>query len=454
MKEPGIRILNIFYIYCYAWRLLREGRSVVVGASDSPNAVEFLARVLLNGTRLLLRRGLEQGYAEVEDEVPGLRGRILLGVSYRRFLLGQGKAICRYDEMGHDTANNKIMKATLAALATTIELRRETRNAIIEVLSRVSDVSAIKLSPSVFSQVTLHQNNSYYELVLKLCHLIYLGLLPIQTGQSMRFVDPMDDETRMSSVFEEFIRVFYQTEITGFTSANREDIRWITPELDDFHARYLPKMQTDITLRSPDRTLIIDAKYYKDVFTNFRGAEKVRSANLYQMFSYVKNCSSASSEPRPEGLLIYPSSDKNLTLDYRLDNHRISVGTVDLNQEWREINSRLRELVSANGGGVILPIRLAGDVGGTGKSSPSAPPSLAFPRAAPYQDSDPWIPERSATRLREADLNILSKLGKQGLEWRLEPEAFTGREVRREDDLLDFPVGCPVDVEVARQPSA
>jgi transposase len=65
-----------------------------------------------------------------------------------------------------------------------------------------------------------------------------------------------------------------------------------------------------------------------------------------------------------------------------------------------------------------------------------------------------WIPERSATRLREADLNILSKLGKQGLEWRLEPEAFAGREVGREDDLLDFLVGCPVDIEVARQPSA
>jgi uncharacterized membrane protein len=66
----------------------------------------------------------------------------------------------------------------------------------------------------------------------------------------------------------------------------------------------------------------------------------------------------------------------------------------------------------------------------------------------------PWIPERSATRLRKADLNILSKLGNQGLEWRPEPEAFTGREVRREDDLLDFLVGCPVDIEVARQPSA
>ena len=67
---------------------------------------------------------------------------------------------------------------------------------------------------------------------------------------------------------------------------------------------------------------------------------------------------------------------------------------------------------------------------------------------------DPWILERSATRLREADLDIFSKLGKQGLEWRLEPEAFTGREVGRQDDLLDVLVGYPVDIEVARQPSA
>ena len=65
-----------------------------------------------------------------------------------------------------------------------------------------------------------------------------------------------------------------------------------------------------------------------------------------------------------------------------------------------------------------------------------------------------WIPERSATRLREADLNVLSKLGKQGLEWRLEPEAFPGREVGGEDDLLDVLVGYAVDIEVARQPSA
>ena len=81
---------------------------------------------------------------------------------------------------------------------------------------------------------------------------------------------------------------------------------------------------------------------------------------------------------------------------------------------------------------------------------------FVFPGQAhgkPLSNMAPWIPERSATRLGETDLNVLSKLGKQGLEWRLEPEAFTGGEVRREDDLLDFLVGCAVDIEVARQPS-
>src|SRR5580704_110780 len=69
------------------------------------------------------------------------------------------------------------------------------------------------------------------------------------------------------------------------------------------------------------------------------------------------------------------------------------------------------------------------------------------------QSLEAWIPSRSATRLREADLNVLSKLSNQGLEWRLEPEAFTRGEVGGEDDLLDILVGCPVDIQVARQPS-
>ena len=90
-----------------------------------------------------------------------------------------------------------------------------------------------------------------------------------------------------------------------------------------------------------------------------------------------------------------------------------------------------------------------GDLMGDGVNIAAGLEGICQPGAICLSE-DAWIPARSATRLREADLNVLSKLGKQGLEWRLEPEAFAGGEVGREDDVLDVLVGCAVDIEVAR----
>jgi hypothetical protein len=78
-------------------------------------------------------------------------------------------------------------------------------------------------------------------------------------------------------------------------------------------------------------------------------------------------------------------------------------------------------------------------------------PLLHF-KIRPGNGREAWIPEPSATGLREADLNVLAKLGEQGLEWRLEAEAFARREVCGEDDLLDFLFGHSVDIQVTRQP--
>ena len=104
---------------------------------------------------------------------------------------------------------------------------------------------------------------------------------------------------------------------------------------------------------------------------------------------------------------------------------------------------------------LVLALGATGALSPAGLGAPALGLAVVLPIAALVWAyfALPWIPERSATCLREADLNVLSKLGNQGLEWRLEPEAFTGREVCREDDLLDILVGCPVDIQVARQPS-
>jgi hypothetical protein len=50
-------------------------------------------------------------------------------------------------------------------------------------------------------------------------------------------------------------------------------------------------------------------------------------------------------------------------------------------------------------------------------------------------------------------LDVFAKLF-EGLEWRLETEAFSRREIGGEDDVLDFFVGHFVNVDLTRQPAS
>jgi hypothetical protein len=49
-------------------------------------------------------------------------------------------------------------------------------------------------------------------------------------------------------------------------------------------------------------------------------------------------------------------------------------------------------------------------------------------------------------------LHVFAKLFEDRLEWRLETEAFSRREIGSEDDVLDFFVGHFVDIDLAMTP--
>lgn len=49
---------------------------------------------------------------------------------------------------------------------------------------------------------------------------------------------------------------------------SQEEIKWeaLIPNASD--GNYLPTMRTDVTLRSPKRTIVLDTKYYKSTLAN------------------------------------------------------------------------------------------------------------------------------------------------------------------------------------------
>ena len=80
-----------------------------------------------------------------------------------------------------------------------------------------------------------------------------------------------------------------------------------------------------------DKTLIIDAKYYKETLQNNFEAKTIHSNNLYQIFAYVKNKANEGGEV--SGMLLYAKTTEEIQPNnvYKMSGNKISVRTLDLN---------------------------------------------------------------------------------------------------------------------------
>lgn len=164
---------------------------------------------------------------------------------------------------------------------------------------------------------------------MDVCRRVMELSLPDKGGVGHRFKNIVEDEVRMSAVFEPFVRNFYRPEQKRYSVA-AETISWPAIGALPEQIAYPPEMITDVTLRPPHRMIVIDAKFYLQTFaaSRFGGAPKVRSVHLYQLGSYLEHSPKPGQETATEGVLLYPSTDGVETdLDFKFPRHRLRVCT-------------------------------------------------------------------------------------------------------------------------------
>lgn len=87
----SIPIENIYYLLCYAWNKLDEKDRVAVSAEDYTKLLDLLAKVLINSTRILLKRGIDRNYVDVTAEFAGVKGKLQLSETIKSQLLSKQK---------------------------------------------------------------------------------------------------------------------------------------------------------------------------------------------------------------------------------------------------------------------------------------------------------------------------------------------------------------------------
>jgi len=342
-----IPIQNIFYLLCYAWDKLDESDTVDVKAMSTTELIDLFAKILINCTAHLLKRGLDRYYIENEYTINGIKGKLNISASVKQNTLPSNKTICRYDEFDYDILHNQILKTTISKLLRAKKLDNELKDELHRLFIKMPPISEIQIRNSHFKQIRLHRNNYNYDFVLKVCQIINENLFIDESSGKYKFKDFLQEEKAMARLFESFVRNFYKIEQSEFV-VKRENIKWkLVPERET-DLLMLPIMPTDISLIS-SRKIIIDTKFYKEAFKArySQSQDKINSSHLYQLFSYLINQESDSEITKNcEGILLYPAVGDDFRFSYTYENHRIRVLSINLDQDWFNIKRDLLEIIS------------------------------------------------------------------------------------------------------------
>lgn len=342
----AIPVRNIYYLLSYAWDRLDESGRVSVTVDDRTELLDLFAKILINATRILLKRGIDKNYVEKRFEISGIKGKLEMTETVKRSSLQKSRTFCTFDEYSANVLLNQILVSTLWRLFRTNGLDLELRAQIKSLLGKLGGIDRIHLRPSHFRSVRIDRNNKFYGFVIDVCRLVHENTLPSEEEGRFEFTDFTRDESKMNRLFEKFVFNFYRIEQDDF-KVRVEQIGWDFEAGNEEDLRYLPAMYTDISLENEDRKIIIDTKFYKETLSKNYEAKKVHSSNLYQVFSYLINQRGEDKRNQATtGILLYPTIDTELDLEYIYKNHLIGIKTVNLNAPWKAIEARLREIVS------------------------------------------------------------------------------------------------------------
>lgn len=333
------RVQNIYYMLAYAFQVLHEKGYRDVASEKFENGLELLAAILCRGVSIQIKRGLSRQYLTREEALSSPRGKIEINDSVKALVTRKKQLVCAYDEFSVDAYPNRIIKTTISVLLRS-NLSKTRKKELRKLLIFFDGVTPLDVH-IINWNIPYDRNNQTYRMILAVCQMILKGMIQTESDGAVRVMEYLDDQT-MAKLYEKFILGYYQKEHPELKVYSPQ-IKWAVTDGYDFQ---LPTMQTDIVLsgRHSGKTLIIDAKYYShnmQVKTPYM-TRTIHSANLYQIFTYVKNWPTTLNES-VAGMLLYAGTDDEVQPDndYQICGNTISVKTLDLNCDFSLIAKQL-----------------------------------------------------------------------------------------------------------------
>ena len=345
-KDKSIFIKNIYYMLSYAFQVLKQSNYDEVSTEDFDRVEDLFAAILARGISRQLKQGLYRTYITRQETLSVMRGKLNMPRTIRNRIRRETKVDCIFDELSENNTYNQILKTTALYLVRAEGVKPERKIALKKVLVFFDGIDVLEPAVIRWGRMEYQRNNRNYELLINICYFVLEGML--QTTESGDYRVAAFSDEHMARLYEKFILEYYREHHSYLSEVKAAQIKWdITGDNSAPLIRFLPAMQTDIMLRLDDRVLIIDAKYYGRTLQQQFDKYTLHSANVYQIYSYVKNLDTRQTG-NVGGLLLYAKTDEEVSPDgmVEIGKNMIGAKTLDLNVDFRIIAAQLDKIAS------------------------------------------------------------------------------------------------------------
>ena len=341
----NISIENIYWMLAYAFRTISENDIKKMSNEKFENIYDLFSVMMVQEINKQVKRGLNKEYINFKEETTAIKGKINLSDLMKNSSVKTTKISCEFDDYSINSYLNKIVKTACVYLLRSNRIKdREKAIRLKKAIVFFDEVEEINPSMIQWDIIRYNRFNSSYKILINVSYLILDGLLMSEKSGNFDYREYLDDQ-KMHKLYEKFILEYYRYHY-GILNPSVSQVEWDVKEDNDYIS-LLPKMQTDITLYKGNRTLIIDAKYYSTMYQSNPMFEKetIKSNNLYQIYTYVKNEDKTNSG-NVSGMLLYAKTDENEEqyVDYIMGRNKIIVANLNLSVDFQYTKNQLNSI--------------------------------------------------------------------------------------------------------------
>ena len=341
----NISIENIYWMIAYAFRNIKDKNITQLSNEKFLNIYDLFSVMMSREINRQVKRGLNKEYIENQEETSSIKGKIILNDLMRNQYKKSSKVSCEFDDYSVNSYLNRIIKTACLCLLRSNKIKDKNKavhlKKSIVFFDEVEEINPLTIN---WDLIRYNRFNNSYKMLINISYMIIEGLLMSKKNGQFEYREYIDDQ-KMHKLYEKFILEYYRYHYSNLNPSVPQ-VEWNLDEENEY-LYLLPKMQTDITLYNKNRTLIIDAKYYNNMYQNntMFDKETFRSNNLYQIFTYVKN-EDKKNTGNVSGMLIYIKTDENEKqfVEYKMGNNKIIVCNLDLSNNFRNVENQLNDI--------------------------------------------------------------------------------------------------------------